>query len=252
MNIDLSGQVVLVTGSSRGLGREIAKHLGNSGASVAVHFSKHSQKAEELVRELGHFSKAFQADFSKPRDIEQLTSAVLRHYGTIDVVVNNAAIAASLEEEADMSSFQSNWEKTLQINLISAAAICKLLIPHFKRKGSGRFIHISSRAAFRGDTKDYMAYAASKAGLIALSKSIARAYGKDGIKSFVIAPGFINTEMAEPFIDQYGMDYVTSTLALSKLTEPYDVAPTVVFLASGFMDHATGTSIDINAASYMR
>jgi 3-oxoacyl-[acyl-carrier protein] reductase len=120
-----------------------------------------------------------------------------------------------------------------------------------KRQSTGRIINISSRAAFRGDTAEYMAYAASKAGVSALTKSIARAYGKDGIKAFNIAPGFVRTEMAKDFIEQYGEEFATSDIALERLTEPKDIAPMVTFLASGLADHATGCTIDINAASYV-
>ena len=88
--------------------------------------------------------------------------------------------------------------------------------------------------------------------MVAMSKSIARAFGKQGVKSFVIAPGFVRTDINKPFIEQYGEDFLVKDLALGRLTEPDDVAPTVVFLASGLMDHATGCSIDINAASYVR
>jgi len=97
-----------------------------------------------------------------------------------------------------------------------------------------------------------LAYAASKGGLVSLTKSIARAYGKNNIKAFSIAPGFVRTPMAEEFINQNGEDKVVGEIALPKLTEAEDIAPTAVFLASGFMDHATGSTIDINAGSYMR
>ena len=96
-----------------------------------------------------------------------------------------------------------------------------------------------------------MAYAASKAGVVGLTRSIARAYGKDGIKAFLVAPGFVRTEMAKEFIDQYGEDYATSDLALDTMTEPQDIAHFVAFLASGYANHATGGTFDINAGSYV-
>jgi NAD(P)-dependent dehydrogenase (short-subunit alcohol dehydrogenase family) len=111
-------------------------------------------------------------------------------------------------------------------------------------------VNISSRAAFRGDTEDYLAYAASKGGVVSLTRSIARAFGKDNIKAFDLAPGFTHTEMAQVFIDKYGEDYVKDG-ALPNMTEPADIARMVVFLASGNADHATGTTIDMNAGSYV-
>ncbi len=116
----------------------------------------------------------------------------------------------------------------------------------------GRIVNITSRAAHRGDTADYQAYAASKAALSALTKSIARAYGREGVRAFNVAPGFTRTAMAQDFIDQYGEAYATTDIALSALTEPDDVAPAVVFLASGLADHATGQTLDVNAGSYVR
>ena len=112
-------------------------------------------------------------------------------------------------------------------------------------------INIASRAAFRGDTKDYMAYAASKAGVVGLTRSIARAYGKNGIKAFIVAPGFVRTEMAQSFTDEYGEEHALNDLALDQMTEPNDVAQFVVFLASGLANHATGGTFDINAGSYV-
>jgi NAD(P)-dependent dehydrogenase (short-subunit alcohol dehydrogenase family) len=110
---------------------------------------------------------------------------------------------------------------------------------------------MASRAAFRGDTIDYLAYAASKGGMVSLTRSIARGFGKQNIKAFLIAPGFVRTEMAQEFIDFYGEEKTIADLALPKLTEPDDIAPLVVFLASGMADHATGGTFDINAGSYV-
>ena len=130
--------------------------------------------------------------------------------------------------------------------------LCKLAIPIFKRQGGGRIINIASRAAFRGDTDEYLAYAASKGGLVSLTRTIARAYGKNNIKAFIVAPGFVKTKMAKEFIQIHGKKSIIDELSLKKLTEPEDVAPAIVFLASGMMDHVTGNTIDINAGSYIR
>jgi 3-oxoacyl-[acyl-carrier protein] reductase len=139
----------------------------------------------------------------------------------------------------------------MMVNLNAAALLCKRAVAHFQQQGGGRIISISSRAAFRGDTADYLAYAASKGGLVSLTRSLARAFGKQGIRAFIIAPGFTRTEMAQDFIDQYGEDYALNDIALERLTEPADLGPMVVLLASGLADHATGCTIDINAGSYV-
>ncbi|MEL6733507.1 MAG: SDR family oxidoreductase, partial [Bacteroidota bacterium] len=160
-------------------------------------------------------------------------------------------IAEEMEEEGDFDLWVDQWQQTLHVNLLAAAVLCRELVPHFVQHGGGRMVHISSRAAFRGDTTAYMAYAASKGGMVSLSRSIARGYGKQGIKSFVVAPGFIQTDMAQQFIDVYGEQFVLDDLALDTLTQPKDLAPTVIFLLSGWMDHATGCTIDVNAGSYV-
>jgi NAD(P)-dependent dehydrogenase (short-subunit alcohol dehydrogenase family) len=139
----------------------------------------------------------------------------------------------------------------MHVNLRAPELLCRHAIPHFQAQGGGRIINVASRAAFRGDEPDYMTYAASKGGLVALTRSIARTLGGDGIKAFTLAPGFVRTDMAQAFIDEYGEAHATSDLALSDLTEPDDVAPMAVLLASGRADHATGCTVDINAGSYV-
>lgn len=249
MTIDLSGSVVLVTGASRGIGAAIAKGLANCGATVAVHYFNNEKLAKCIAKELGNDSEAFGADLSSPIATKKLFKSVLRRYGRIDVLINNAAIAIS--SPLNSENWQGDWDETMAVNLRAVAILSKMAIEKFKEQGGGRIINVASRAAFRGDTTEYMAYAASKGGVLNLTKSIAKNFGKDGIKCFALAPGFVNTDMAKPFIEQYGEDFTTSDLALNDKTQPTDVAGFAVFLASGLGDHATGTSIDINAGSYL-
>lgn len=251
MNLSLKDQVVLVTGASRGIGAEIARMMGRAGATVAVHYSQSGEQAAAIAKEIGEGAQPFAADLKDTARCEQLIEAVIATYGRLDVLVNNAGIALPIAADAGREAWERVWGETLQVNLVATAALCKWAMPHFIAQGNGRIIHIASRAAFRGDTTDYMAYAASKGGMVALSRSIARGYGKQGVKSFVIAPGFTKTDMAREFVETYGEDYVKQGLALNSLTVPEDVAPTAVFLASGYMDHATGCTIDINAGSYV-
>lgn len=252
MQVDLTRKVVLVTGASRGIGKAIAEVLGEAGASVAVHCNSNLGPAEQLAGRIGHGSKAFQADLGDTKACEELLNAVLSHYGHLDILINNAGIAISSDVEINGEQWLQDWDRTMAVNLTAPALLCRLAIPHFIGRKEGIIINISSRAAFRGDTADYLAYAASKGGLVALTKSIARAYGKQGITAFGVAPGFTRTEMAQDFIDAYGEDYATKDIALSELTEPIDIANTVCFLASGLAKHATGATIDINAGSYVR
>lgn len=252
MYINLSGLNILVTGASRGIGKAVATKLAEAGATLALHYNKNVREAENLAHILGNESKAFQADLSKPDEAAKLFERVSLEMGTIEILINNAGVALPAAIDAPEEEWQHAWDETMMVNLTSAAVLCKKAVEHFlKRKAAGRIINISSRAAFRGDQAEYMAYAASKAGLVSLTKSIARAYGKDGIKAFVIAPGFVRTDMAKEFMDMYGEDHTKGDVALERLTEPKDLAPLITFIASGMADHSTGSTFDINAGSYM-
>ena len=251
MTIDLSNKNILVTGASRGIGRAIAEALAKSGARVAVHYNHNKSDADSLVEQIGNGSRAFGADLGTGQGPLQLWQQVEEAFGSIDVLVNNAGVAISSDLNKDDNEWLHDWGHTMMVNLNATALLCKKAVTHFRQRGGGRIISISSRAAFRGDTADYLAYAASKGGMVALTRSLARAFGKEGVKAFTIAPGFTRTDMAQDFMDQYGEDYALNDIALGKLTEPADIAPTIVFLSSGYADHATGCTIDINAGSYV-
>lgn len=251
LHLDLSGQSILVTGGSRGIGEALCRALAKAGARVAVHGSKNMNRAHKIASTIGNGSQAFAADLSQAKNCLALWTEVQTAFGKVNALVNNAGIAIPSPEADSPESFLRDWEQTMAVNLTATAVLSRLAIQHFQNLGGGRLIHISSRAAFRGDQPEYMAYAASKGGMVALHRSIARGYGKQQIKSFLIAPGFVQTEMAQDFIDKYGEDYAVSDLALSSLTQASDLGGMVVLLASGLADHATGSTIDINAGSYV-
>lgn len=251
MHINLKGKNIIVTGASRGIGRSIAEMLVSCGAHVALQYSQNKNRALEVQQALGPKTKLYQCDFSDGLEVGGFFNKILEDLKKIDVLINNAGVAIHSDPEKDDVAWIDDWLHTMDINLNSVALLCKKSIQHFKERKSGIIINIASRAAFRGDTKDYMAYAASKAGVVGLTRSIARAYGKDGIKAFVVAPGFVRTEMAQEFIDEYGEEYATGDMALDQMTEPKDIANFVAFLSSGMADHATGGTFDINAGSYV-
>jgi len=252
MHIDLAGKIVLVTGASRGIGHSLAEGLAGAGATVAAHFNRGRTSAEALAENLGHDARAFQADLAEPESCDRLFNEVVGTYGRLDVLVNNAGIALKIPSEAAMDDWLRDWDLTMAVNLRAVELLSRLAVQHFQQHGGGRIINVASRAAFRGDTPEYMTYAASKGGVVALTRSIARGFGKAGVCAFVLAPGFVRTEMAEDAIAEYGEDFVTNDLALDRLTEPADLTPLVVLLASGLADHATGATFDVNAGSYVR
>ena len=242
---------ILITGSSRGIGRAIAVQLASEGANIAVHYYKHKDAASEVRKQCGNKAILVQADLSKKNEIDNLFKEVIDQFDSLHMLVNNAGIAIYSDPSGDDDEWMENWLKTMSINLSATAYLCKKAIAHFIKKSiKGRIINISSRAAFRGDTKDYLAYAASKGGMVSLTRSLAQAYGKQGITAFDIAPGFVKTDMAQQFIDVYGIEHAIQDIALNSITTPEDIANFVNFLASGKADHATGCSFDINAGSY--
>lgn len=251
MNIDLTGINILVTGASRGIGKAIARLLGKAGATLALHYNKNLDSAKQILADINSPGEIFQADLTENRECIGLFEQVEKKFERIDVLINNAGVAIKSPVTMNDDKWIRDWDDTLQVNLTATALLSKLAVNHFLEHGGGRIINISSRAAFRGDTVDYLAYAASKGGIVSLTRSIARGFGKQNIKAFLVAPGFVRTEMAQEFIDFYGEEKTISDLALDRLTEPDDVAPMVVFLASGLADHATGGTFDINAGSYV-
>ena len=252
MKIDLKDNVILVTGAAGGIGEPIVRSLAECGATVAVHYNQKKAEADKLAAQLGNGARSFHADLSKPKNGVTLMQDVLNAFGRLDTLVNNSGVYLTSPNDMNIDDWLINWEQTIAINLTAAGVLCREAVNYFKKHGGGRIINIASRAAFRGDYADYFAYAASKGGMVALSRTIARVYGKDNIKSFVVAPGFVRTPLVEEYIGEHGDELIKKELALPELTKPQDVAPTVVFLASGLMDHATGCSIDINAGSYVR
>ncbi len=246
----LEGQHIVVTGASRGIGLAITHELLAEDAQVVAVFRRDNEEIKALSARYPGQLHTLHADLSAREEAAGLWQKIIQLCPVVSGVVNNAGIA--LETAIEEEKWLEDWEQTMQVNLHAVGVICRDALLHFKENGGGRIVNIASRAAFRGDTPEYMAYAASKSGLIGLTRSIARGFGKQQIKAFLICPGFVKTDMAQDFIDTYGEAFVTSDLALSDMTLPEHISPTVAFLLSGKADHATGSTIDINAGSYVR
>ena len=251
-NVDLSEQRVLVTGGSKGIGAALVNSLMEAGARTAVHYRSGKEEAEQLVEGFNQTgSKAFRADLESNSQIKGLFDAVIQEFGYLDTLVINAGVFIPHTIDMTDKEWLDVWNKTLQVNLTAAGILTKLALEHFRSRNGGRIIYVGSRAAFRGETQEYLAYAASKGGLTSLARSVARSYGKEGVKAFVVAPGFTRTQMAESFIEVHGEQRVLDEIALNELTKPMDLAPLFLLLCAGLMDHATGTTIDVNAGSYI-
>lgn len=248
--INLSGKTILVTGGSRGIGAAIVKVLAAAGAEVVLHYGRSQAEAQKVAREAGN-CHLVRADLAQPGAARELWDEALAWKGHIDVLVNNAGIAPYARVEDDFAQWSRVWNETLQVNLLSLADLCRAAILHFRTRGGGILINIASRAAFRGDNPDMMHYAASKGGVVALTKSIARGFGKEGILAYGVAPGWVETEMAADYIREHAADIVRD-IPIGSVAPPQDVANTVAFLAAGLAPHMTGATLDINGASYVR
>ena len=230
--IELTGRTVLVTGGSRGIGAVTADVLRRAGATVLVH-----ARTGELAFEL-----------AEPGAGRRLWDAAVTRAGRIDVLVANAGIA--LTADVDDPGWDDAWRDTLQVNLVAVADLCRGAIGHFRRHGGGTIITLASRSGERGDSVDSMHYAASKASVIALTKSIARGYARDGIRAYTIAPGWVATEMADSLMTDPAA--IARELPMGAIAPPEDVANTIAFLAADLAPHLTGATLDLNGASYVR
>ena len=234
--------VILVTGSSRGIGAAIVELLRARGAQVICHASK-PYDDETVV-----------ADLADPIGPQMLwEEAIERGNGRIDVLVNNAGIFESNPIDNSDITWLDGWEDTLRVNLTSAAQLSRYAVKHWLDFGSeGRIIHIASRAGHRGDSPDHWHYAASKGGMLALHKTVARAYASRGILSFAIAPGFTDTSMAEDYLDSRGGAELLADIPLGRVATPEEIAAIAVFCALDAPPSMTGATIDANGASYVR
>jgi 3-oxoacyl-[acyl-carrier protein] reductase len=251
--MELSGKVALVTGSSRGIGSEIARELAAKGARVAVHYRTGREAAQKTLASLeGGEHAAFAADVADAGSARGLVEGVVREMGSIDVLVNNAAIfEAHPVPEVDFASWQDAWSRTIATNLIGPANLSFLAARFMMKRGGGRVVNVSSRGAFRGEPET-PAYGASKAGLNALSQSLAQALAPHGVFFYVVAPGFVDTDMANPLLRGPEGEGIRSQSPLGRVATPQEVALTVAFLASQAPDFMTGAIIDVNGASYLR
>ncbi len=246
-------RLVLVTGASRGIGRAVAKAFAAQGARVAVHCNRGVEAARAVLEELpGAGHELFQADFADADACADLVAAVEARMGVPDVLVNNAAIYELVDVMAlDYAAWRSSWRRTLETDLTAPANLSFLVGQGMARRGSGKIISISSRGAFRGEPRA-PAYGAAKAGLNALSQSLAQALAPYGVFVAVIAPGFVRTDMTEALLDGPQGDGIRAQSPLNRAGEPQEIARAAVFLAAEGIGFATGAILDMNGASYLR
>ena len=245
MQIDLSNRIALVTGSTRGIGRDIAQTLAECGAKVAV-TGRELDRAEEAAKAIGSGAQGFAADMADSAAVAKLVSDVEERMGPLDILVNNAGLT---RDNLVMRLKDEDWDAVMNANLRGAFVATKAASRGMMKRRWGRIINISSVVGLMGN-KGQANYAASKAGLIALTKSVAKELGSRNILVNAIAPGFIETEMTESMTAE-ARSGLTSMIPLERLGKPGDVSSMVAFLASEQASYITGQVFVVDGGMVM-
>ncbi len=226
---------ILVTGASRGIGAAIVEAFDPDTTRVCALSSKDGDLGDPQV----------------PASLWQ--QAVERLDGKIDVLINNAGIFEANPLDTADTDWLESWNRTMQVNLTASADLCRRAVLHWQAaRTGGRIVNIASRAAHRGDSPEHWHYAASKAGMVAMTKTIARAYAAQSIYAFSVCPGFTMTGMAEDYLSSRGGDKLLADIPLGKVADPAEVAAILKFCALDAPPSMTGAVLDVNGASYVR
>lgn len=247
----MNGRRILITGGTRGIGLAIATRFAEDGDRVVIQYRADREQADDALASLpgdGHLALA--CEIADPDACRALVSASVDHLGGLDVLVNNAGIFETLDlSGVSYEDFLADWQRTLGVNLQGPACLSFLAARHMIEGGA--IVNVSSRGAFRGEPHA-PAYGASKAGLNALTQSLAQALGPRGITVAAVAPGFVETDMTREILAGPEGDAIRAQSSLGRVARPEDVAQAVMFLSDPRSSFSTGTIIDVNGASYLR
>jgi NAD(P)-dependent dehydrogenase (short-subunit alcohol dehydrogenase family) len=254
--LDLKGRTVLLTGASKGIGATTARILGEAGAHLVAHYGSDRAGAEAATQAIpSERLLLLRGNLADVEAVEALWSEAVAWRDRVDVIVNNAAIFLNEGgiDDAD-EEWDRVWDVTMRVNVLAPARLLRRAVRHFRDKGGGIAITISSWNGQRGSTNPRtIAYAASKAAIRAATQTIARGYAKDKILAYVIAPGVVRTRMSEESAASLGGEAaVTATLAMGEWVPPEEIGALVAFLATGSVRHLSGATLDVNGATYVR
>ena len=249
ITMDLQGKSAIVTGGSLGIGTAIAIKLAECGANVAINYRKHREEADKVIEQIeamGRKGLAVQADVSNHADARNMVEKVVSKFGSIDILVNNAGInwdgvIWKMEEE--------QWDTVLNTNLKGYFNYISAVAGIFRDQKSGRIVNVTSINGMRGKFGQAN-YSASKAGIIGLTKTIAKELGKYGITSNAVAPGLIETDMMRN-ADEVVREKAMAEIVLGRMGQPEDVANIVAFLCSDLAQHITGEVIKVDGGQYI-
>ncbi len=247
--MELAGQVAIVTGATRGIGRATARELATAGARVLINYQRNAALAEELAAEIAaHHGEAFayQADVADEDAVQRMVQAALDRWGRIDILINNAGITA----DAPLARLRpEQWRQVIETDLTSVFLCCRAVLPAMRAAGYGRIVSVSSLAALAGNVGQTN-YAAAKAGIIGLSRALAREVAREGITVNVVAPGYIETDMVET-VPEALRTWALQAIALGRFGQPEEVAAAIRFLVSPRASYITGHVLTIDGGWVM-
>jgi len=246
--LELTGKVALVTGAAQGIGKAVALMLARNGADIVVS-DVNVEKAQETSQEiqsLGRKALALKVDVSRPDDVDRMVQTIVEQLGKIDILINNAGIA---RDKLILRMTEEDWDAVLDVNLKGTFNCTKAVVRHMMKQRSGRIVNIASVVGEMGNAGQAN-YAASKAGVIGLTKTIAREFAQRGITVNAIAPGYIQTPMTDA-LPEKAKEELKRMIPMERLGQPEDVAQAALFLVSEASSYITGQVLNVNGGIYM-
>jgi 3-oxoacyl-[acyl-carrier protein] reductase len=245
----MKGKIALITGGTRGIGRAVAVKLASLGANIAIFYAGNRPAAEDAIgqiQKLGVRAEAFVCDVSDGAAVARAAAQAREALGAFDILVNNAGIT---KDQLSLRMREEDFRRVIDVNLTGAFLVTKALLPDFVRKRGGRIINISSVAGLMGNPGQAN-YAAAKAGLIGLTKTLAREYAQRNITVNAVAPGFIQTDMTAAIKEEV-LAQALKGVPMGRMGEAGDIAEAVAFLAGDAAKYITGTVLQVDGGLYM-